>query len=139
MKITEDVIADLLPLYDSGEASPGTRALVEEYLAANPGFARIATEAREGAAGDRSKAAIPAGAELAVVARARRAVRLRSWIFGFALFCTFIPLSFGSITTDDGRWTFLMWRDVPASRLLWIVAAGLWLEYVRISRKLRVV
>lgn len=32
MRASRDVILDLLPLYSAGEASPGTRALVEEYL-----------------------------------------------------------------------------------------------------------
>ena len=36
MKITKDVIADLMPLYPAGEVSADTRALVEDFLKANP-------------------------------------------------------------------------------------------------------
>ena len=36
MKITREVIVDLLPVYVSGEASPATRTLVEEYLSQYP-------------------------------------------------------------------------------------------------------
>jgi hypothetical protein len=36
MKVSEDVIRDLLPVYAAGEASADTRALVEEYLVATP-------------------------------------------------------------------------------------------------------
>jgi anti-sigma factor RsiW len=32
MNVTREVILDLLPVYVSGEASPATCALVEEYL-----------------------------------------------------------------------------------------------------------
>ncbi len=32
MNVTREVILDLLPVYLSGEASPATRALVEEFL-----------------------------------------------------------------------------------------------------------
>ena len=32
MNVTREVILDLLPVYLSGEASPATRTLVEEYL-----------------------------------------------------------------------------------------------------------
>ena len=32
MNVTREVILDLLPVYLAGEASPATRALVEEYL-----------------------------------------------------------------------------------------------------------
>ena len=38
MNISPDVISDLLPLYLAGEASAGTRALLEEYLREHPGF-----------------------------------------------------------------------------------------------------
>lgn len=36
MKITEDVIQDLLPMYLANEVSTDTRDLVDEYLKANP-------------------------------------------------------------------------------------------------------
>jgi anti-sigma factor RsiW len=36
MKITRDIVLDLLPLYLAGEASADTRALVEEYVQTDP-------------------------------------------------------------------------------------------------------
>ena len=39
MKITRDVILDLLPLYLDGEASPDTQVLVEQYLETDPELA----------------------------------------------------------------------------------------------------
>src|SRR5512140_1348056 len=47
MKATRDVITDLLPLYFSGEASADTRAMVEEYFAADPEFERMARRMAE--------------------------------------------------------------------------------------------
>jgi anti-sigma factor RsiW len=41
-QIERNVILDLLPLYLAGEASPDTRALVEEYLASDPELAETA-------------------------------------------------------------------------------------------------
>jgi hypothetical protein len=41
-EITRDIITDLLPVYFSGEASEGTRRLVEEYFENDPDFARLA-------------------------------------------------------------------------------------------------
>ena len=32
MNVTREVILDLLPVYLAGEASPATRALIEEYM-----------------------------------------------------------------------------------------------------------
>ena len=42
MKITRDVIIDLLPLYFSGEASTDTKELVKAYFDQNPEFAEEA-------------------------------------------------------------------------------------------------
>jgi hypothetical protein len=42
VNVTREVVADLLPLYVSGEASPATRALVEAWLRDDPELAREA-------------------------------------------------------------------------------------------------
>ena len=42
MTITRNVILDLLPLYQAGEVSADTRALVEKYLETDPELAKIA-------------------------------------------------------------------------------------------------
>ena len=42
MEISRNVILDLLPLYIADEASPETRALVEEYLDTDPELEKIA-------------------------------------------------------------------------------------------------
>ena len=44
MKITRDVILDLLPLYLADEVSPDARALVEEYLESDKELAEIASQ-----------------------------------------------------------------------------------------------
>lgn len=47
MNVTRDVINDLVPIYLSGEASADTRALIEEYFAQHPAFARETQRAAE--------------------------------------------------------------------------------------------
>jgi anti-sigma factor RsiW len=42
MKVTRDVIYDLLPAYFAGDASDDTRALVEAYFESDPEFGRMA-------------------------------------------------------------------------------------------------
>lgn len=44
MKITQDVILDLLPLYLADEASADTRILVQKYLETDPELAQLAAE-----------------------------------------------------------------------------------------------
>jgi hypothetical protein len=46
MTITRDVIYDLLPAYFAGEASPDTRALVDEFFETDPEFGRMAQRFR---------------------------------------------------------------------------------------------
>lgn len=46
MKISRDVIIDLLPLYLAGEASEDTRQLVEQFLADDPALAKLAEQAK---------------------------------------------------------------------------------------------
>ena len=41
MKVTRDVIYDLLPGYFAGEVSADTRTLIDEFLATDPEFARM--------------------------------------------------------------------------------------------------
>lgn len=44
MKVTRDVILDLLPLYLADEVSVDTRLLVEKYLETDPSLTRIAEQ-----------------------------------------------------------------------------------------------
>jgi len=46
MRITRDVVYDLLPGYFAGEVSADTRALIDEFLATDPEFARMTTRFR---------------------------------------------------------------------------------------------
>jgi hypothetical protein len=45
--VTRDVISDIWPLYNSGEASPATRSLVEEFLREDPEFAKTLREIQQ--------------------------------------------------------------------------------------------
>ena len=136
MKITRDVISDLLPAYMSGEASPDTRALVEELAAKDPDIARLVESARQ----ERSDPmlqhplALPANLERETVTRTRGVLRRRTWTLALAIWLTCLPMTY--VFTERIR--FLMFRDVPGSRLLWLVAALLWMDYIRQSRRLRI-
>ncbi len=138
MTVDRDVIQDLLPLYLAGEASPATRKLVEEHLAANPELARLAQ-----AAGDPDLAGMarptalpePSGQKSALDAT-RRLLRRRSWLMGGAIFTTLLPFS---IHGDESGIRFFLLRDAPQSAALSFAAAALlWFAYWRVSRRLRV-
>jgi anti-sigma factor RsiW len=47
LEVTRDVVADLWPLYESGEASMDTRALVDAFLSEDPPFASKLAESQQ--------------------------------------------------------------------------------------------
>lgn len=130
MQMTRDIAIDLLPLYQSGEASIDTRAAVEEFLRQDPSFARIA--------GQDGAPVVPATAsselERRTITQMRAAIRRRSWVLAMAIWFTLLPFAFGF---RGGRVTFFMLRDQPESVLFLLVAALLWFQYARMTRLLR--
>ena len=67
MNVTREVILDLLPVYLSGEASPDTRSLIEEYMKQDPELAqRIRLQWSDNLAQDRAIGA-PSGSGVAIV------------------------------------------------------------------------
>ena len=71
MKVTRDVVSDLWPLYAAGEVSADTRALVDEFLAGDEGFARALKNGVELPAVDVS---LPPDEEARALARTRELV-----------------------------------------------------------------
>jgi anti-sigma factor RsiW len=87
MNVTRDVIYDLLPGYFSGDLSPDTRALVDEFLAQDPEFRRMMERFRtmfgEARGGMAPAAARPA--EKVTFERARSVLHKRSELRGYAV------------------------------------------------------
>jgi hypothetical protein len=139
MNVTREVILDLLPVYVSGEASPATRALVEEYVKQD---AELAQRIRLQQAESFNKflsPALPAELELKTLRRTKTLLAWLRWLLGFAIFFSATLLS-NETTFHNGRLTefhFLL-RDNPWE--LWIcVVLGLvcWIAYFAIRRHLR--
>jgi len=139
MNVTQEVILDLLPLYLAGEASPATRALVEEYMKQDP---ELAQRIRRQWAESFEKVvppALPPDLELRSLRRTRKLLGWQRWLLGFAIGFSSLALSF-QISFDDGHFRefhFLL-RDFPAE-LGTLVALGLacWIPYLLIRRRLR--
>jgi predicted anti-sigma-YlaC factor YlaD len=138
MNITSDVITDLLPLYLAGEASPGTRLLLEDYLREHPEFAATVR-----AAADRSTALLDAAAtdaplpdhEKATLERVRRFNHRRTVLLAVAIGMLLTSFAF---SFDGGRIRWIMLRDNPVQALLFLVAGfASSLVYVQMGRRLR--
>jgi anti-sigma factor RsiW len=135
MNITRDIVIDLLPVYESGDASADTRMLVDEFLKQDAEFARILRAARTTPAAAAKPAPAPlAEAERTAVTRTRKALRRKSWTLALAIFFTLLPLTF---SFSGGELTFWMLRDEPRSRLFFLSAAWLWWHYFRQTQAMR--
>jgi ferric-dicitrate binding protein FerR (iron transport regulator) len=84
LEVTRDIVSDLWPLYQSGEASTSTRALVEAYLAGDETFASALRESESITAGIRSVRLSP-DAELRVLDAAQQRARMKLWIIAGAI------------------------------------------------------
>jgi len=139
MKITRDVITDLLPAYFAGEASSDTRALIEDFLRADPDFARTieAQKSELASRGDLPGVGtdLSPDHEVQTLARTRAMIKQRSWLLALAWMFTVFPFSFAY---ENGRLTFILVRDVPVlAGTCWLWAAIFWIFYLRMRHRLR--
>jgi anti-sigma factor RsiW len=139
MNVTREVILDLLPVYLSGEASPATRALVEEHIKQD---AELAQRIRLLLADDFAKALPPVLApevELRSLRRARRLLGWQRWVFGLGI--TFSALSLSSEFSFAGghlREFHSLLRDYPAEfGLCLVLGMACWIAYFSIRHHLR--
>jgi anti-sigma factor RsiW len=136
MRVTKDVLRDLLPAYVAGEASADTRALVEEYAASNPTFAQELAALRVSETALPPTPPPPSTAEKLALDEARRLMAHRTWTLAAALFFTLVPLSF---VVRKGELAFLLVRDAPTiAAAWWVTAAVMWVWHLRVRRRLRV-
>jgi len=129
MKITRDIVLDLLPLYLAGEASSDTRALVEESLKTDPELARLAREDPSSALLPHVPLAPQPDTEMKAFTRTRRALYLQDWPLFLAIL--FTCFAFGRIVSDTS------WDVSPRNFVIMAAIAGVfWVAFlVRFVRR----
>ncbi len=128
-EITRDVIADLWPVYESGEASADTKAIVDAFLAADTEFARTL---RAQPAFERP-AAVPPAPDLLALKRTRDLVRGNSWLRALRLAAVALTaISFGRIVQDT------TWTASPRRFIINLILAGIaWTAYAVLLNRYR--
>jgi hypothetical protein len=135
MKITDEVVMDLLPVYLAGEASEDTRALVEAYFRDHPEFAALTTK-METQLSVLQASRSDSNQEKEILMRVKRILRLRSILFGAALFCSAMPLLI--VGNSDEGVTWIMLRDAPIIAVVFGVGAAIiWGAYAWTHRILK--
>ena len=139
MNVTREVILDLLPVYLSGEASPATRTLVEEYLKQDT---ELAQRVRLQSPDNISKtvpSTLPADLELQSLRRTRSLLRRQRWLFGFAIFFS------ATLLSNESRWDgwhlkefhFLLHNSPTEFGTCLVLGIACWIAYFWIRRRLR--
>ena len=119
MRVTRDVIQDLLPLYLAGEVSGDTRTLVEEYLDTDPEFANEVRDLAEtGLPGD---VPVPLTKEdqMEAYKEARRLMVLRTAILAIVIATSVLCVTgYGSSGCDlvRGPWLRLIEPSAATAR-----------------------
>lgn len=130
MNITRDVVKDLLALYLAGDASPDTRAVVEDWLRTDADLARQVAEAR--------RADLPPvprpdpSAEKLALMRTRSRLRWRAITLGAAIYFTTLPLT---VVFSRQGFRGLLIQDWWERVVLLAVAAGLWATWFALKRR----
>jgi hypothetical protein len=133
MKISRDVVMDLLPAYFSGEASADTRALVEDFLKQQPEFAGRVRE--DWTAAQAAPVTLTPNAEMAALSRTKRLLGLRSLVLGFAMFFTGVPLAF-KFGHNGAQW---FWSDFPEGAIIsGLLAAAFGVAFAVMNHRLRI-
>lgn len=136
LRVTPDIVKDLLPLYVDGDLSADSRAAVEAALAADPEMRRLADALSAEAAAPVPAIAPHASAERDSLTRAKSLLRRRAWLLGGALMFTSAPLTF---VFEGTHLRFLLVRDAPTlAAALLVVAAGLWVAFAVTAHRARV-
>jgi hypothetical protein len=122
MNVTREVIHDLWPVYEAGEASADTRALVEEFLRQDPEFAELlrapdpdrllATRVRK----------LPPDREAQALRKTKRLLHGHDWLLFFAMI--FSGFAFGRIVSDTS------WDVSPVNFIVTAtIAAIFWIAF----------
>jgi hypothetical protein len=136
MKVTREVITDLLPAYLSKEASADTCALIEEFFKQDPEFAVLVKEKKsEELLRKLPVTPLPKDHEHETLIRTKNMLTWCAHWRILAILFTLMPLS--SAFSSKGL-TWIMLRDAPyAAQIFVIFAVVSWIQFFRTRHKLR--
>lgn len=134
MKITEDIINDLLPLYLSDECSDDTKRAVSEYLAVHPEFAEKVRDISTAALPTDFAVKLTANDEMRTLKRTQLLIRRKTYLMAGAIFFSLIP--FSCLYTNERLYIFFI--ESPRTALAYgTVGVIFWIFYFLDQRKLR--
>lgn len=138
MKITNNVISDLAPLYFANEVSEDTRKLIEAYFEANPQFAE---EMKRHAATELPQdipITLKPEDEMMILNKTKKLLKFRAILFGIALFFSLLPFAFGDVSWSEIEGVHWLWSSWPTGAVLaGLIGLAAWAGYFMIRTRLR--
>ena len=132
MKITKNIIDDLLPIYFSNDCSRDTKQLVEEFLKSNPDYAQQFKKMSIDLPTDSLPYEADQTAEMRSLKRIRRLLKWRSFMMGFAIFFSILPFSFAYV---NGQ-MYVFMREAPVSAAIYgLIGIIFWIAYIILRKK----
>lgn len=132
MKITRDVITDLLPVYFSDEASADTKALVNEFLKDDPEFAKLIGEKDDTL--PESEIKLTKETEMNTLNETKKLLQKRANYLGLTIFFFLLPASF---KVDENGFHWLL-ADTPiVIAILLIFGIFFGIQYWLTNRELK--
>ncbi len=132
MNITRAIITDLLPLYSSGECSQDTNQLVEEFLRTNPEMLDQVKRLSQSVLPESIPYRVTTEEEMRSLTKARRLIRLRSYLMGIAIFFSLLPFSFLYV---QGKFYVLLIESPSSAVMYGVLALAAWIVYFWVKRK----
>ena len=138
MEVTREVVLDLLPLYLAGEASPASRAAVEEFLQRDPELAQSIRSRWVENLARVVPSPLPPDLELRSLRRTRNLLAVQRWLFAFGICFTGIGVGF-EVRFEHGALQYfrpLLWKyPLPIGACL-ALGIACWVAYHAIRRRL---
>ena len=138
MKITEDIILDLLPIYFEGEVSKDSQSLIESYFDDNPDFAiRMRKEFEQGLP-ELPIIQHPQEHKMTTIKNTQNLLKLRTLLFTVAILSTCFPIlyytffDFGDRVFEGFNW---MWSDIGG--IIGILGVLTWVGYLIVRYRMR--
>lgn len=139
MEVTREVIVDLLPVYLSGEASPATCAIMEDFFKKDPEFAqRVRVQWEEGLR-RAAPSGLPPELELRSLKRTRHLLGWQKWLFGLAMAFSALGLTI-EFSFRNGHFyeSHFMFQQYPSIfGTLLVVSAAFWIAYFTLRHRIR--
>ncbi len=135
MKVTREVVSDLMPLYLSNGASEDTRRLVESFLEQDKEFAQLLSTRTDKVLKAEIDIPLTKEKEMKVLERTKRLLKLREASFFLAIFFSCAPLTVWHTSWGSGS----LIKNFPlAAAGLALVGALLWIFHCVLRRNLGV-